>query len=161
MWSKIKKGALGGLLAGLVFGIMMQMMDAPTPEGTHVPMMMMVAMVVNSTSLFIGWLYHLFNSAVIGAIFGWMLGGRSTNYARGTRLGLMYGFAWWIIGGLVLMPLLLGMPTFAPMTMEPMRPVALGSLMGHVFYGVILGATYVWLTHYRHETPTVERPLGV
>src|SRR5688500_9979911 len=45
----------------------MQMMTAPTPEGAPMPMMAMVAMVVRSESPIVGWLYHLLNSAVIGA----------------------------------------------------------------------------------------------
>ncbi|MCA1735752.1 MAG: hypothetical protein LC739_06490, partial [Actinobacteria bacterium] len=49
---------------------------APTPEGMRMPMMAMVAMVVRSESLAVGWVYHLFNSAVIGALFGLLLGGR-------------------------------------------------------------------------------------
>ncbi|MGH2398645.1 MAG: DUF3179 domain-containing protein [bacterium] len=43
------------------------------------------------------------------------------------------------------MPVLLGMPPFAPLIMPEMRPVAIGSLIGHLMYGLILGATYVWL----------------
>lgn len=39
-----------------------------------------------------------------------------------------------MLGGLVLMPVLLGMPAFAPIAMEPMRPVAMGSLVGHLVY---------------------------
>jgi len=35
----IYNGILSGLLAGTVFGIMMQMMNAPTPEGGQMPMM--------------------------------------------------------------------------------------------------------------------------
>jgi hypothetical protein len=40
-------------------------------------MMAMVAKVVRSDNMAVGWIYHLFNRAVIGAIFGLLLGGRS------------------------------------------------------------------------------------
>ena len=43
------------------------------------------------------------------------------------------------------MPMLLGMPAFAPLMTSMMRPVALASLMGHVLFGVILGVTFVAL----------------
>ena len=109
------------------------------------PVMAMVAQVVGSTSLFVGWLYHLFNSAVIGAIFGWLLDKRAQNYKSGLGWGALYGAAWWVLGGLILMPILLGMSAFAPLAMEPMRPVAWGSLMGHLIYGLILGGSYVGL----------------
>ena len=44
------------------------------------------------------------------------------------------------------MPLFLGMPAFAPLVMAPMRPVAMGSLMGHLIFGVILGGEFAMLT---------------
>jgi hypothetical protein len=51
----------------------------------------MVARVVRSDSLVVGWIYHLFNSAVIGALFGWALGGSVTGYGSGLARGLLYG----------------------------------------------------------------------
>jgi len=146
MRSDISNGIVAGLVGGVVFGMMMQMMSAPTPEGGQMPMMAMVAKVVRSDSIAVGWLYHLFNSAVIGAIFGWLLGSRSQTFGAALGWGAGYGFAWWIVGGLLLMPVLLGMPPFAPLLMAPMRPVAMGSLVGHLIYGVILGAGFAMLT---------------
>lgn len=151
MKSQLSAGIVAGLLAGVVFGLMMQMMTAPTPEGDRMPMMAMVAQVVGSDSLAVGWLYHLFNSAVIGAIFGWLLGGRAQSYGAGLGWGAAYGVVWWVLGALILMPLLLGMAAFAPLQMPPMRPVAMGSLVGHLVYGLILGASYVALVHRRHH----------
>ena len=145
MRSKMIAGAVAGLLAGVVFGVMMQLMSAPTPDGRQMPMMMMVAMVVRSQSLVVGWLYHLFNSAVIGALFGWLLGGRSRGYGSGLAWGAAWGVVWWVLGALILMPVVLGMPPFAALRMPPMRPMAMGSLMGHLLYGLILGAAFVWL----------------
>jgi len=145
MRSDINAGITAGLLGGLVFGAMMQMMNAPTPQGGQMPMMAMVAMVLRSDSVLVGWLYHLFNSSVIGALFGWMLGGRLQTLVAGLGWGAVYGIVWWILGALILMPVLLGMPPFAPLLMEPMRPVAMGSLVGHCVYGIILGAGFVTL----------------
>jgi hypothetical protein len=145
MRSQVGAGVLGGLIAGTVFGAMMQMMNAPTPEGGQMPMMAMVAQVVGSDKLIIGWLYHLFNSAVIGAIFGWIAGNGVRNYGAGLLWGALYGVVWWVVGALILMPVFLGQAPFAPLNMPPMRPVAIGSLMGHVIYGLVLGAAYVGL----------------
>lgn len=153
MRSKVVAGIIGGLIAGLVFGIMMQMMSAPTPDGKQVPMMMMVAMVVGSESVAIGWLYHLFNSAVIGAIFGWLFGNRFSGYVPGLLWGGLYGIVWWVLGGLILMPVFLGMAPFAPLMMAPMRMVAVGSLMGHIIYGLILGGSFVWLRRGEEGSP--------
>jgi hypothetical protein len=142
MQARIAWGAASGLIAGLVFGVMMQMMNAPTPQGGQMPMMAMVAMVVGSSSIAVGWIYHLFNSAVIGAIFGWLLGIRATTVGNGLGWGVLYGIAWWILGAQILMPLALGMPPFAAVMMAPMRMVAIGSLIGHVVYGLILGGLF-------------------
>jgi hypothetical protein len=152
--SKLGAGIVAGLIAGVVFGMMMQMMSAPTPDGMQMPMMAMVAKVVRSDSMVVGWLYHLFNSAVIGGIFGWFLGDVAVDYPHGLGWGAAYGVLWWVLGGLVLMPVLLGMPAFAPLTMPPMRMVAMGSLVGHLIFGLILGGVFVRLRR-GHETPAM------
>ena len=76
-----KAGVCGGLIAGLVFGIMMGMMG----------MLGMVAQVVRSDSVIVGFIYHLFNSAVIGALFVPLFGRLSSDKGRGLAFGLIYG----------------------------------------------------------------------
>ena len=152
MRSKIVAGIVAGLIAGVVFGVMMQMMAAPDGK----PMMAMVAQVVRSDSIAVGWLYHLFNSAVIGGIFGWLLGNRVGGFGAGILWGVLYGVAWWVLGALILMPIFLGMSPFAPLMMEMMRPVAMGSLIGHILYGLILGVSFVFLRRNGRETAAVE-----
>jgi hypothetical protein len=146
MQSRIPASIVAGVLAGLVFGLMMHMMTAPTPDGQRMPVIAMVGQIVGSPSVVVGWLYHLFNSAVIGGIFGWLLGTRIYGYGSGLGWGAAYGFVWWILGGLVLMPVMLGMPAFAPLMMPEMQMVAAGSLLGHLIYGLILGGLFVTLT---------------
>jgi hypothetical protein len=153
MGSRIAIGAIAGLTAGVPFGLMMQMMSAPTPDGGQMPMMAMVAMVVGSSSIAIGWLYHLFNSAVIGALFAWLFGSRVHSRGSGFGWGAAWGVMWWVAGALVLMPLALGMPPLGPLMMEPMRPVAIGSLVGHVVFGLVLGGAYAALVRSRDARP--------
>jgi hypothetical protein len=151
MASKIGASVIAGLTGGVVFGLMMQMMTAPTPDGSEMPMMAMIGQIVGSPTIAVGWAYHLFNSAVIGALFGWLLGDRVHGYGTALGWGAAYGFAWWILGGLILMPVLLGMLAFAPVTMPPMRSVAIGSLIGHLVYGSILGGAFAWLQQRGHH----------
>ena len=146
---RIRNGVIAGIAGGILFGILMQMMTAPTPDGGSMPVMAMVAMVVRSTSLAVGWLYHLFNSAVIGALFALLLGNRVSGNATGLAWGATWGLVWWVLGGLILMPLLLGMPAFASLRMPEMRPLAMGSLVGHLLYGLVLGYVYARLTQAR------------
>ena len=143
MRTQMTAGIVGGLIGGVVFGLMMQMMTAPTPDGGQMPVIAMIGQIVGSPTIAAGWVYHLFNSAVIGATFGWLLGSRAVTYGAGLGWGAAYGFVWWILGGLILMPVFLGMPAFAPLMMPPMQMVAMGSLVGHLIYGLILAATYV------------------
>lgn len=159
MYSKTLVGVISGLIAGVLFGIMMTIMTAPGPTGREAPMMEMVARIVGSDNLMIGWIYHLFNSAVIGGIFGWLLGNRIHHYGAGLGWGAAYGFIWWILGGLVLMPLFLGMDAFAPLMMEPMRMVAIGSLIGHLLFGLILGGVFVLMHREHHEAPPEPHPV--
>lgn len=107
-----------------------------------------------SDSLAVGWIYHLLNSAVIGALFGWWFGRRVRGVGSGIGWGALHGMIWWVLGGLLLMPLFLGMPAFAPLMMEMMHPVAMGSLMGHLMYGVILGGVYAVLFRAPREVST-------
>ncbi|CAN5292063.1 hypothetical protein BH23GEM2_BH23GEM2_15990 [soil metagenome] len=145
MRDRILAGAVAGIAGGILFGIMMQMMSAPTPDGGTMPMMAMVAMVVGSESIAVGWAYHLFNSIVIGGLFGALIGDRAAATGPALGYGAAWGVLWWVLGALILMPVFLGMPPFAALRMPPMRPVALGSLVGHLVFGLITGFTYARL----------------
>ena len=153
MRSNPTAGIIAGLIAGVVFGIIMTVMHAPTPDGGSMPMMAMVAQVLKSKSLAVGWVYHLFNSAVIGGLFGSILGGKIVGFGSGAGWGAAWGVLWWVLGGLILMPMFLGMPAFAPLQMPMMRPVAFASLMGHVIFGLLLGAAFVPLRRTASHAP--------
>lgn len=66
--------------------------------------------------------------------FGGML---RTGYGHGSLVGLAYGALWWVLGPLVPMPAMMGMPLFA------FDSVAVMSLVGHLVYGVTLGVVAV------------------
>ena len=70
---RIIGGIVGGIAGGLVFGAMMGMMG----------MLSMVAGVVGSQSPLVGFVYHMFNSIVIGAIFGFAFGNQSHTFMQG------------------------------------------------------------------------------
>jgi len=142
----VSAGIIAGLIGGVLFGLMMQMMTVPGENDMRMSMMVMVAKVVRADSVVVGWLYHLVNSAVIGAAFAVVLGSRVRSLSEGAGWGVAYGMFWWVLGAQLLMPLLLGMPAFASVRMAPMRMVALGSLVGHVMYGLALGLGFVKLS---------------
>lgn len=126
---RVTGGIAGGVVGGLVFGAMMAIMG----------MLTMIAGVVGGESAGVGFLYHMFNSVVIGAIFGLIPAVWVHDYKSGAILGVIYGAAWWVLGPLVLMPLMMGMGVgFAGALTAPM----LMSLVGHLIFGLVAGLTY-------------------
>ncbi|WP_248305665.1 hypothetical protein [Agromyces sp. H66] len=125
---RVAAGAIGGVAGGIVFGMLMAMM------GT----LPMIAGMVGSDSPFVGFAVHLMISIMIGlgltVLFGNLL---LTTYVRGLLVGMAYGAIWWVLGPLVAMPMMFGMPPFT------FDATTLPSLMGHVLYGGILGVVAV------------------
>jgi hypothetical protein len=117
-------GVAGGLLGGVVFGVMMQAWG----------MIPMVAALVGSSSPAVGWVVHLLISAFFGAAFGVVLGPVVKGLISGTLWGVGYGAVLWVVGALLLMPARLGMPLFA------IDDMTLRSLLGHLVFGLLLGA---------------------
>jgi hypothetical protein len=124
--TRIGAGIIGGLVGGVAFGVLMQMMD----------MIPMVAMLVGGEAEVVGWLVHLAIAAFIGATLAVLFGRYATGVGVSTAVGVGYGVAWWVLGALILMPARLGMEVFTLSTM------AWQSLLGHVIYGLLLGAVY-------------------
>lgn len=127
---KYLAGAVAGLAGGIVFGGMMQAMDV----------MPMVAALVGSTSVFVGWLVHLVISVIIALFFVWWFGMKSTSLGKGAAYGVLHGFIWWILGALIAMPVMLGMGVQFANMFERMNVL---SLVGHLVYGVIVGLVFV------------------
>jgi uncharacterized membrane protein YagU involved in acid resistance len=128
-------GLLGGIAGGIMFGVLMAMMG----------MLPTIASMVGSNSPVVGFLIHIAMSIMIGlgltVLFGNLL---LTSYPRGIIVGMVYGAIWWVLGPLMVMPMMFHMPLFAIDT------TALFSLMGHLIYGAILGGVAVRiLTHRR------------
>lgn len=160
MRSKTGAGLVAGLLAGLVYGIVMQTVtvpmagEGPMPmSGNRMPMMAMVAQVVRSDSLAVGWVFLLVMGLAMGALFAWVLGDRAARLAGGLAWGVLYGVFWWVLGTLILMPILLGMAAFGPLTMPSMRPGALWSLGAYLLCGLILGAVFAGLYSGKTRAP--------
>ncbi|WP_165774864.1 hypothetical protein [Candidatus Viridilinea mediisalina] len=131
MNQKLIGGVVGGLAGGVVFGVMMAMMG----------MLPMIASLVGSNSAVVGFLVHMVISAVIGTSFGVLFGSRSTNFGQGAIWGLLYGAIWWVLGPLVIMPLMMGMGLqFGAALSGPM----LMSLMGHLIFGLVTGLVFTW-----------------
>ena len=134
--TRVGAGIVGGLVGGLAFGVLMQVTG----------MIPMVAMLVGSKAVAVGWLVHLVISAFIGATFAVLFAHYATTVGRSTAAGLGYGVVWWVLSALILMPARLGMH---PLVINMM---AWRSLIGHLIYGLLLGAVYAFVA------PRLRRP---
>ena len=129
----LKSGVYAGLAGGVVFGVMMAMMG----------MLPMIGQMVGHPSAVTGFLVHLVISAVIGASFVVLFNRVVDSTSGGLGYGLLYGGAWWFLGPLTLMPLMMGMGlgmNWNAAAASAMLP----SLVGHLIYGAILGTSYAW-----------------
>ena len=148
--TSVKHGIYGGLGGGLVFGVLMGMMG----------MLPMIGNMVGIPSAAVGFLVHLVISATIGGSFAVLLDwtGRATR--AGVSAGLAYGFTWWVLGPLTLMPLFMGMGLGVNWNVSAITQ-ALPSLMGHLVFGAILGVSYQWLESRTREPSVFHGEAGV
>lgn len=134
-------GALAGLVGGLAFGALMAMMN----------MLPMVAMLAGSESALVGFGIHMLISALIGATYGGLVSLLSLTPAYalgpGVGIGVAYGFVWWILGPLLIMPTMMGM---GPQFESALNQMNLMSLVGHLIYGALVGGAFATIASRRH-----------
>jgi uncharacterized membrane protein YagU involved in acid resistance len=123
------RGAVAGLVGGLLFTIIMVRMDQlPT-----------VARLVGSSSPWTGFSVHLIIAEIIGASYGLLFARQSYDIGSGLGWGVSYGFFWWTLGPLTLEPILLGVgPRWTAATAAGLLP----GLVGHLLYGAGLGVVF-------------------
>ncbi len=129
-------GALAGMLGGLVFAVVMVLVG-------ELPL---VAGLVGARSPVAGLVVHLVIAQLIGVSYAVLFRRRSFDLGSGIGWGTCYGFLWWVLGDLTLLPALTGAPphwTAAAIAAE------FPSLVGHLGYGAAVGAVY-----YRLEART-------
>ncbi len=129
MLNKMIRGGIAGLMGGLVFGLWM------SDKGV----LPMIAKLVGGASPTLGFFVHMVISALIGASFGFLFNRRVEDQATGILWGLVYGFVWWALGPLTLMPVGLGMgPQWTAAAVSSTIP----SLLWHVVFGGITGLAF-------------------
>jgi hypothetical protein len=130
-------GALASLAGGLLFSLVM--------VGTGV--LPAVASLVGGASPLLGFIVHMVISALIGMSFGLLFQYEAPSLGAGVAWGLVYGLAWWFIGPLTLLPILLG--SSFTWTVEA-AAATLPSLIGHLLYGAATAFVFMILQR-RHQ----------
>jgi uncharacterized membrane protein YagU involved in acid resistance len=122
-------GTLSGLVGGLLFTAVMVLVGA----------LPLVANVVGADGAPAGLVVHLVISAVIGVSYALLFRRQSFDVLSGIGWGVSYGFFWWVLGDLTLLPALTGAPiVWDAATLAAEFP----SLVGHLAYGAALGGVY-------------------
>ncbi|MFJ8636881.1 hypothetical protein [Streptomyces sp. NPDC093568] len=122
-------GVIAGLAGGALFtGVMVAVGFLPV-----------VADLVGSKSAAVGLVIHLLISQAVGVSYAVLFRRRSFDPASGIGWGVSYGFLWWVLGNLTLLPVLLGT---APRWNAAALALSFPSLVGHLAYGAVLGLVY-------------------
>jgi uncharacterized membrane protein YagU involved in acid resistance len=127
-WSR---AALAGLLATLVMTVV-GLWVAPL---MGMPAMNPAAMLAGAIggSIALGWIAHLMVGTVLALMYA-VVASRLPGPAA--VRGALYGLAPWLLAQLFVMPMM-GMPVFSGSA-----ALAIGSLIGHLVYGAVVGAVY-------------------
>lgn len=125
-------GALASILGGLLFSIIM-VATGVLPQ---------VAALIGGSSPLAGFVVHLVISVLIGMSYGLFFAHESSDVGSSLAWGMLYGLAWWFLGPLTLMPILLGHTVI--WTMQA-ADLLLPSLLGHLIYGAATGVVFFWL----------------
>jgi uncharacterized membrane protein YagU involved in acid resistance len=134
-------GVLAGLAGGLLMGIMLSIQMTPVIE-------VAIPSLYGLSGGLAGWVIHMSNSAILGVVFAALVsipavGRFATNTWKTTALGLVYGVVLWIVLAAIVMPIWLsavGSPAQPPLpNFDPQ------SLVGHIVYGVVLGAVFPYV----------------
>lgn len=122
----IVRGAVAGLVGGLVFTlVMLQIGYLPS-----------VARLVGSESAIVGLIVHLLIAEVVGVSYAVLFRRQAFDAASAIGWGVSYGLLWWVLGPLTLAPVILG---GSPAWTVEAAAVAFPSLIGHMAYGAALG----------------------
>jgi hypothetical protein len=146
MGKKIGAGVACGLIGGVALDALMRILPVRASDGSNISMITFIADAIHASNPWAGWLMFLAYGMVIGGLFGWLLHNRTLDAGPGALWGGVYGLCWWVVAGVVLVPALLGSLPLSSFARESLQRVAVPLLVGHIVYGVILGAAFSYIT---------------
>ena len=125
-------GAVASVAGGLLFSVVM-VATGVLPQ---------IANLVGGSSPVLSFVVHMGISTLIGMSYGVLFGYEASDFGSGIAWGLTYGLAWWFVGNLTLLPILLGRPFV--WTTEA-ASAGLPSLVGHLIYGAATACVFLLL----------------
>lgn len=146
-------GGLAGIVGGWAFSIWAVENNA----------FILIAGIVSSNSSAVGVLLHYTIAFLIGASFGLLFQRDTRSFGSSLCWGMAYGFFWWFLGPLTLLPLLLHHPVNWS---YQYASSFFSSLVGHIIYGILLGLVYamlnrLWVGFFIESDPIHRQAEGV
>jgi uncharacterized membrane protein YagU involved in acid resistance len=147
------RGAVAGLLGGAVISQLMLQGAVPA----------VAERLTGSGGLLVGFAVNLAIAVAIGVSYGLLFRRLGQDVTCALGWGLSYGFLWWVLGPLTLLPALLGSE---PQWTAAAAGGALSALAGHLVYGACLGVAFhlleapfgvPWLARSRSEALRAQR----
>ena len=123
------RSALAALVGGLLFSLVMLQTDF-FPS---------VADLIGTSSEVAGFFVHMGIAQLIGLSYGLLFRRQSYDVRSALGWGVSYGFFWWVLGPLTLMPIFLGS---SPQWTVEAAAAAFPNLIGHLLYGAGLGIMF-------------------
>lgn len=125
---------VGGVIGGVAMGLSYQYSTGLMP---------IIGSLYGVQSPLIGWITHLFHSALFGMVFAGIcaipsIGQFNTNRRQGAVLGLAWGTMLWLFAAGLLMPLWLVLTGES----ATLPTLSVRGFIGHAIYGIALGVTY-------------------
>lgn len=142
MRRRIAAGIGAGLVAGLIFAVLMRGLPVSAPDGRHITMITYAARLIRAGSPRAGWLAYVAYAVVLGALFGASVFAGRTGALRTALLGGVWGVGWFVLIGFGLVPALLGSRPFSAPALREMGNIGMPLLVGHIVYGLVLGAGF-------------------
>ena len=126
------RGGLAGLLAAGLLGAALIAQDQ---------LLASTAMPAGGSHL-AAWLVTLVIGLLAGGGFALLFPGLADGAGTGLIRGTVYGFFWWVVGALTLVPLFAG--ASLPWSLEQVR-VSFATLPGYLLFGAAIALLYQWL----------------
>ncbi len=131
-FGKAVAAGLAGTLAMTMLMLMAPIMGMPDMKiGNMLAEFMGIPVVV-------GWLAHLMIGTILALVYVYVVADKLPG--NGLVRGALYGLIPWLASQVMVNPMM-GAGVFASNTASPMMMVV-GSLMGHLLYGAVVGAVY-------------------
>jgi len=140
---------VAGLVASLVLGMWEMILEAIVGDGFWSPVVYIAATVLRGLQsvtvpvpfdllgVILGLMGHMMNSVIFGLIFAFLIAPRAKSLAGQIVAGVVYGVAIYLVMWFVVLPLV-------DPVMKNLNAIVF--LLGHMMWGIALGAVNHWAT---------------